>query len=214
MFEIKQISIEPKKVIPFLNKKSLFKFHWHSIPKNMEKNEQEEFIKKNIEPIYERIKNEILEQDLLELRGVYSFVKCKRQENNIIVYDDDNEFAKFNFESENEIPFCFFCVTIGEKMSKKEKQLKDEGKYVDYLYYHGFGVCMAEAFAEYIHREIIDKSIENNKQTKRYSFGYPECSELSNQKIIFKILYPEKIGIELTSSFMMDPEASVSAFVV
>jgi 5-methyltetrahydrofolate--homocysteine methyltransferase len=45
---------------------------------------------------------------------------------------------------------------------------------------------------------------------KRYSFGYPECSNLEDQAGI-SCCGPEEIGIQLTEDFMMDGEASVSA---
>ena len=48
---------------------------------------------------------------------------------------------------------------------------------------------------------------------KRYSFGYPACPNLDDQQGLWKLLRPEQIGITLTESMMMDPEASVSALV-
>jgi 5-methyltetrahydrofolate--homocysteine methyltransferase len=48
---------------------------------------------------------------------------------------------------------------------------------------------------------------------KRYSFGYPACPNLEDQKGLFDLLKPEDIGVQLTEGFMMDPEASVSALV-
>ena len=48
----------------------------------------------------------------------------------------------------------------------------------------------------------------------RYSPGYPAWPSLDDQAGIWKLLHPEEIGIELTESMMMDPEASVSALVV
>ena len=48
---------------------------------------------------------------------------------------------------------------------------------------------------------------------KRYSFGYPACPRLNDQELLFNLLKPEDIGVELTDGFMMDPEASVSAIV-
>ena len=52
-----------------------------------------------------------------------------------------------------------------------------------------------------------------NYRGKRYSFGYPACPDLSQQRALFDILRPEEIGITLTDGDMMDPEASVSAVV-
>ena len=48
---------------------------------------------------------------------------------------------------------------------------------------------------------------------KRFSFGYPACPDLAGQKVLFALLDAEKIGVQLTEGFMMDPEASVSAIV-
>ena len=51
-------------------------------------------------------------------------------------------------------------------------------------------------------------------QGKRYSPGYPACPDLSLQEGFWTLLRPEEIGIELTESHTMDPEASVSALVL
>ena len=50
-------------------------------------------------------------------------------------------------------------------------------------------------------------------QGKRYSFGYPACPSLEDQKKLWELIGPSHIGIELTEDYMMDPEASVSAIV-
>jgi len=51
-------------------------------------------------------------------------------------------------------------------------------------------------------------------QGSRYSFGYPACPHLEDQTKLFALLKPEeKIGVQLTEGFMMEPEASVSALV-
>jgi 5-methyltetrahydrofolate--homocysteine methyltransferase len=48
---------------------------------------------------------------------------------------------------------------------------------------------------------------------KRYSLGYGACPNLEDQLLIWKLLNPEEIGVQLTDGMMMDPEASVSALV-
>lgn len=50
-------------------------------------------------------------------------------------------------------------------------------------------------------------------QGQRFSFGYPACPDLEDQKKLFGLIQPEEIGIELTEGCMMEPEASVSAMV-
>jgi 5-methyltetrahydrofolate--homocysteine methyltransferase len=48
---------------------------------------------------------------------------------------------------------------------------------------------------------------------KRFSFGYPACPRLEDQTLLFELLNPADIDVELTEGFMMDPESSVSAIV-
>ncbi|MBI3541691.1 MAG: hypothetical protein HY075_00230, partial [Deltaproteobacteria bacterium] len=43
--------------------------------------------------------------------------------------------------------------------------------------------------------------------------GYPACPRLDDQALLWGLLKPDEIGVQLTDGFMMDPEASVSAIV-
>ena len=55
--------------------------------------------------------------------------------------------------------------------------------------------------------------LDQGYRGSRYSFGYPACPELADQRKLFEVLNPEEIGVSLTEGDMMDPEASVSALV-
>lgn len=117
-------------------------------------------------------------------------------------------------------------VTIGDKASKYSKKLYQQNKYKEYLFFHGLAVEFTEALAEYIHKIICNElkidlneisdgiGIKSSYQGKRYSFGYPSCPELENMKILFEILKPERIGIELTEQFQMIPEESTNAIIL
>ena len=85
----------------------------------------------------------------------------------------------------------------------------------------------AEAAAEWLHARLrsawgigdppgLGRSdvFQAHYRGRRYSFGYAACPNLEDQAKLFALLEPEKcIGVALTSGFMMDPEASVSALV-
>ncbi len=47
----------------------------------------------------------------------------------------------------------------------------------------------------------------------RYSFGYPACPDLEQQKGIAELLDPSRIGVELSETFQWHPEQSTSAIV-
>ena len=48
----------------------------------------------------------------------------------------------------------------------------------------------------------------------RYSFGYPACPNLADQKQLLALLRAEEIGITLSEEDQLDPEQSTSAIVL
>ncbi len=118
-------------------------------------------------------------------------------------------------------------VTVGQAASRYGQQLFAENRYQEYLYFHGFSVEMAEALAEYWHQKIrrewniagsdaddLKKLLNKQYQGCRYSFGYPACPNLEDQKQLFTLLEPERIGVHLSEEFMLEPEQSTSAIIV
>jgi 5-methyltetrahydrofolate--homocysteine methyltransferase len=59
---------------------------------------------------------------------------------------------------------------------------------------------------------VIQKKI--GLADSRYIFGHPACPNLEDQTKLFKILKPERIGVELTEEFHLVPEQSTSAVIV
>lgn len=130
-------------------------------------------------------------------------------------------------ESEQMDVVGFHIVTVGGAVSEHERQLFADGKYEDYLYVHGMGVETAEALAEYWHKQIrrelgID-DVEPDQMKllfsakyhgARYSFGYPACPNLEDQRLLMDLLEPQDIGIELSEECMLIPEQSTSAIIV
>ena len=48
----------------------------------------------------------------------------------------------------------------------------------------------------------------------RYSFGYPACPNLADQKQLLALLKADEIGVTLTDEDQLDPEQSTSAIIV
>ena len=118
-------------------------------------------------------------------------------------------------------------VTMGLQASEYSQKLFSENKYSDYLYFHGLSVECAEACAELIHKRMreelgivaqdaddIKKVINQGYRGSRYSFGYPACPNLEDQQLLFELLKPERINVELTEEFHLVPEQSTTAIVV
>jgi 5-methyltetrahydrofolate--homocysteine methyltransferase len=122
---------------------------------------------------------------------------------------------------------AFQLVTMGRVASEHSARLFDANNYRDYLYFHGLSVESAEALAEYWHRKIrqelgiagndaseIRKLFAQGYQGSRYSFGYPACPRLEDQRMVFDLLDAERIGVRLTDEFSLDPEQSTNALIV
>jgi len=118
-------------------------------------------------------------------------------------------------------------VTVGRRASEVTRQLFEQHNYTDYLYLHGLSVEAAEALAELWHKRMraelsiaaddspdLDRIFRQGYRGSRYSFGYPACPNLEDQAKLFTLLEPERIGVELSEEFQLDPEQSTSAIVL
>ncbi len=118
-------------------------------------------------------------------------------------------------------------VTMGQRASEVAREWFADNRYQDYLYLHGLSVEMAEAMAEYLHKRIraelgfaseesrdLEGLLNQNYRGSRYSFGYPACPNVGDQKQLLEVLQADKIGIVLTDEDQLDPEQSTSAIVV
>ncbi|KAF0822877.1 methionine synthase [Cytobacillus firmus] len=120
----------------------------------------------------------------------------------------------------------FFTVTAGKGIRAIADRLKAEGRFLESHALQSLALETAEGLAELIHRQIRDRwgfpdpvemtmkdRFAAKYQGQRFSYGYPACPDLEDQKKLFKLIQPEDIGVQLTEECMMEPEASVSAMV-
>ncbi|MFP5309980.1 MAG: homocysteine S-methyltransferase family protein [Actinomycetes bacterium] len=119
------------------------------------------------------------------------------------------------------------AVTMGRRISEVAQELFAADAYQDYLFAHGFGVEMAEALAELWHQRVREELgiagedgpskedwFRQGYRGSRYSFGYAACPDLEDQVGLDRLLELDRIGVEVTEEFMLDPEQSTSAIVV
>jgi 5-methyltetrahydrofolate--homocysteine methyltransferase len=118
-------------------------------------------------------------------------------------------------------------VTIGQRASDVARAWFADNRYRDYFYLHGLGVELAEALAEYVHKRIraelgfaaedardMAALLGQGYRGSRYSFGYPACPNLADQRQILALLGAERIGITLSEEDQLHPEQSTSAIVI
>jgi 5-methyltetrahydrofolate--homocysteine methyltransferase len=120
-----------------------------------------------------------------------------------------------------------FCVSTG--FGTQELAADFERKHDDYnsIMIKAIADRLAEAFAEYLHRQVRTKfwgyaaaeSLSNDELIEekylgiRPAPGYPACPDHLEKLTIWELLgVKEKIGVELTESLAMWPAASVSGY--
>ena len=190
------------------------------------------------------LKDEIIKKGLIKARGVYRFFPVNSSGDDLLFYGAGGEkpvvfsfprqaggeklcladFAAPAGEGRKDYS-ALLAVTCGEGVLELAKREREAGNYVRSYLVEALAIMLAEAFADVLHYRIRKEwgiaeenpakpLLRSKYRGKRYSFGYPVCPDLANQKILFDLLKPEPdAGLRLTDGFMMDPEASVSAIV-
>jgi cobalamin-dependent methionine synthase I len=111
-----------------------------------------------------------------------------------------------------------FAVTLGNDISARIVNYFDRDEFAAGSILDSAASVGTELSADYIESLIEDKLNYKGKYseqtgTMRFSPGY--CGwHMSGQKKLFESLQPDKIGIELTSSYLMVPLKSISGVVV
>jgi 5-methyltetrahydrofolate--homocysteine methyltransferase len=118
------------------------------------------------------------------------------------------------------------AVTMGEGATCFAQELFRADRYTDYLYFHGLGVQMAEALAEWTHARIrremgfaadeptaLRDVLAQRYQGSRYSFGYPACPNVADSRQQLAWLDTDRIGLTMDESDQLEPEQSTTALV-
>lgn len=113
---------------------------------------------------------------------------------------------------------ALFAVTLGETISAGIKMNFDQNDFAAGSMLDAAASEGAELTADFIesyYREKLrkEKQLPESTTVMRFSPGY--CGwHVSGQKKLFEALHPDKIGIELTESFLMTPLKSISGVMV
>jgi 5-methyltetrahydrofolate--homocysteine methyltransferase len=142
--------------------------------------------------------------------------------------DDGLSLADFVIPTSNGTrdSIAAFVVGAGEGIRERSEEYKQRGEYLKSHAIQALAIETAEATAEWVHRRIREDwgfadpaemtmrdRFKSKYRGRRYSFGYAACPNLEDQEVLFELLRPEEIGVQLTEGCMMEPEASVSAIV-
>ena len=197
----------------------------------------------------QKLLKEVLENKLLQAKGVFGLFSANSIDDDIEIEAEEKNyvfrtlrqqlkkregvpnFALSDFIAPKEQGLhdyigCF-CVSTG--FGTAELAAEYEKNHDDYnaILIKALADRLAEAFAEYLHKEIrikhwgyaSDEQLGNEELIKesykgiRPAPGYPACPDHLEKLTIWEVLgVKEKIGVELTESLAMWPAASVSGY--
>ena len=106
-------------------------------------------------------------------------------------------------------------VTVGKQATERFEALDAAAEYSEGFFFHGLAVQLAEATADYLHKQIRRELKMTPEQGLRYSWGYPSIPELQDHSKVFELLPAEKeLGMSLTSAYQLVPEQSTAAIIL
>jgi 5-methyltetrahydrofolate--homocysteine methyltransferase len=236
-------------VAPLINEVALFRNQWGFTPGDLGPDGYAELLEREARPVLREWLARAQAEKGVTPEAVYGYYPANGDGDDVVVWDPaaplERELARFTLPRqdtgrylciavflrpiEQGVPdvLAMQVVTMGRRISDVAAGLFAEDRYQDYLYAHGFGVEMAEALAELVHRRIREDLgiagedgptpkdwFRQGYRGSRYSFGYPACPDLEDQAILFRLIDPAAIEVELTDECMLHPEQSTSAIVL
>ncbi|MFN9870161.1 MAG: methionine synthase [Cyanobacteriota bacterium] len=241
-------------VFAYLDRNALFAGQWQLRKAQQQSREEyEAMLADKAEPILQEWMARCMAEQLLTPRVAYGYFPCGRQGNAVVVFDPQDasrELGRFLLPRQrggNRYCIADFyrdlgpsadggpvatdvlpmqAVTMGEKATAFARELFAADRYTDYLYFHGLGVQMAEALAEWTHARIraecgfadpqdmpLRDVLAQRYRGSRYSFGYPACPNVAESRQQLAWLGAERIGLSMDESDQLEPEQSTTALV-
>ena len=211
-----------KEAFDMINKVRLFRAGFGYSTKNQDMEKYNEMIKTKVEPKYEEMKSNIIENNLIEPVMIYGFYKTITKNEKIEIPLERMEKEPYNsivdFFDKEEDTIGFTLVSLGIKFHQFLKGLYDNDEYKEYYFYNALGTHIIENYVDILQTYMENLlHLKNNGKRKhvgcRYSFGYKALSNMYGNRIIFDKLNPEEFNVILTESYMMDPELSTCAII-
>lgn len=200
-----------------VDEKSLFKLGWGVRGRAGQKQEEDH------QKIYQTMKNVV--QEIFEPQIIYGYFKCRSLGESLEV-EGDSDTVLFDFpRSHRPDHLCisdyfgsddvvaFQACTAGTAANRIISEWGEAGRIVDAYYLNGLATEFVEAMASWTNR-MIQRQMGREQECLRYSWGYPDCPDVAQHRLVWDILKPDRIGMKLTPSGQITPDLSTVAIVV
>jgi len=223
----------PSALFELFDLNTLYRLHWGA--KNAKGERWERLVAEEFEPRLERYRRQAQSDPRFRPRGAYGYFRAVSEDDALVVFDPERperEAARFPFprqkgrdelcladyfrnREEGDDVVALQIVSIGDGILDRSGSMIEEGEYSEGYYLHGFGVRLAEAAAEWLHRRIRSELGIAEDRGLRYSWGYGACPDVEQHALVFELLPArDRLGMDLTEAGALVPELSTAALVV
>lgn len=154
---------------------------------------------------------------LLENRGLYRFLVINSiSDSGMSGMINTQQGYRFSVNQKvtdllkNSEYLLFAVVTIGSKIEKIMKERFNQDKYLEAIVLDAVGTVAVKTVGQWLNHFIEQKGLEEGFTFTRYFEPGSGDWDIQEQKRVFQILSPERIGIRLNTSYMMTPAKSLS----
>lgn len=228
-------AIPLEELYPLIDRNTLYRLHWGA--KNTAGEEWERLVTEEFEPRLERYQREATEVAWLRPRGAFGLFPAAAEGDALVLYDPADqrrEVGRFDLPRQGDRDeLCladYFApaeggltrdvagiqiVSLGDALLERSSALMESGEYSEGYYLHGFGVRIAEAAAEWLHRRVRAALGVAPDRGLRYSWGYGACPDVLQHRVVFDLLPArERLEMDLTEAGALVPELATAALVV
>ena len=176
---------------------------------------QKEFIPRIDAHIKNVIQEEIAQiSSLLENKGLYRFLVINSISDSGMIdtgqayqFSVNQQVAELLKHSEY---LLFAVVTIGPRIDKVIQERFNQDRHLEAIVLDAVGTVAVKTVGQWLNHFIEQKGLENGFKFSRYFEPGSGDWDIQEQKKVFQILSPGRIGISLNATCMMNPAKSLS----
>jgi 5-methyltetrahydrofolate--homocysteine methyltransferase len=217
-----------------LDRNTLFRYHWGGYRISPE--QYQRLMRDVFEPGLEALSDDARRDGWLQPLMVSGYFACHADGNSLLIYaapDSNSVLTRLDFPrqpdgeqlcladyfrprdaSERDV-VVLQAVTTGPRAGEYIDELLTAGAYARMQYVSGLAAATAEALAEHAHQHARRDLRLPPGRGLRFSWGYPACPDLAEQRKVLPLLDAERrIGLTLSASSNLDPEHSTTAIIL
>lgn len=233
-FGVRQLQPALADVWTHLDRNTLFRHHWGGFKAKGEQFER--IVQETFEPELARLMEDAVREGWIEANILSGAFPANAEGDELIVFDAEDprrEITRLSFPRQSDGEHLCLAdyfrpvaggvrdvvvlqaVSAGARAGRYIEELQEAGEYSRMLYVNGLASSTAEALAEYAHQFArADLGLPPTRGL-RFSWGYPACPDLAEQRKVLPLLEAEeRIGLSLSLSNHLNPEHSTAAIVL